>query len=958
MIRTIAPYTRMVDRFFLPVLVFFFIFSGSILGAASGKNYSKSNPGCLECHGKIEDIHTKISIACTDCHGGDYTTARKERAHVLPTMPVIMDKTTPPLDYDLPYQRFVNPSNLRVVEETCGNCHMPHVGQVKKSLMATGAGHNSGGLYQNNVIDTKTPVYGYFSVIDKDGEVPVERGAVTELLDLVEYDPSLDQSEFATHYRAVPGQVCARCHLWSRGKGFRGAENADGTYRADGCAACHMIYGHDGRSQSADPTIDHTQQGHPLIHQTTKAIPSEQCVRCHHRGARIGLSFQGKAQMPPDLPSGPGVKGTTDIRFNGNYHYADPKTNPMDIHSERGLHCIDCHTKAGIMGDDNIYGHMDQATKVECRTCHGVPWHKGQLIDFDGKHLNNVHAENDGSRILTSKVDGVEHRIPQVTEIVNPESPHFNPKAAAAMNENHLKEEGGLECYSCHTSWIPNCFGCHFERDETKIGIDLITRKEEIGKASTGNKVFESFKHFSMGMNSQGKVSPFMVGCHPIADVTAPDGSKKLDFVMPETVNGKSGLAHNPVHPHTIRSVGEVLTCEECHRSPPSLGLGSGNYSLAQDYAFVITADGVQLFDRWKDPGNPVKIATIPVDSPLALASKSNIVTGRADFLYVAAGDGGLSVFDLTGDVPVTPISQLNGINAIDVSRVARYVYVVDAGVGIRVYDNQTPATLELVATVAMPAARRAVPWGVDLFVASGREGLVVVDIADHKTPRIRGTLTGINAQDLVLYAHHQKGNAFAARAYVADPGYGIRIVDLLPEFSDPKLAGGLPLPGISGLDTYSRYVLADELNPSREHDYLYAAAGDNGLHIFDITEPDAVEEVAVLKNLNGSVMDVDVCSQIDPPGTNDYALLANSELGLQVVDVTDPLNPELISNSAAPNASRILVEVMQLDRYVDEQGNELKENSHPGGAAPLNHGDVVRILRADISAGSKAGSK
>ena len=25
------------------------------------------------------------------------------------------------------------------------------------------------------------------------------------------------------------------------------------------------------------------------------------------------------------------------------------------------------------MGDGNIYGHMDQATKVECRQCHGTP---------------------------------------------------------------------------------------------------------------------------------------------------------------------------------------------------------------------------------------------------------------------------------------------------------------------------------------------------------------------------------------------------------------------------------------------------------------------------------------------------------------------------------------------------------------------------------------------------------
>ena len=60
----------------------------------------------------------------------------KEEAHVLPSLPVIMDQTIPPLDYDLPYQRFVNPTNLRVVDSVCGECHAEKVATVKKSMMA------------------------------------------------------------------------------------------------------------------------------------------------------------------------------------------------------------------------------------------------------------------------------------------------------------------------------------------------------------------------------------------------------------------------------------------------------------------------------------------------------------------------------------------------------------------------------------------------------------------------------------------------------------------------------------------------------------------------------------------------------------------------------------------------------------------------------------------------------
>lgn len=324
-----------------------------------------------------------ISIVCSVI-GGDPNSAVKEAAHVLPTLPVIMDNTVAPLDHDLPYQQFVNPKNLLVVQDTCGACHPFKAETIIKSMMATAAEHSAGGLYQNGVVKTKTPIYGTFAVEDTDGLVPTERGAVQSLEDLVEYDPSGDPHSNATHFAAVPAQACARCHLWSRGKGYRGAENVNGLYRADGCVACHMIYDNDGLSRSADKTIDHAEPGHPRIHQVTKQIETQQCIHCHHRGARIGLNFTGRAQMPPRLPSGPDYAGTTDEKFNTNYHYAVDGVNPTDVHFERGLDCIDCHTIQGIMGDGNIYGHMDQATKIECRMCHGLPGEFPTMIDHDG----------------------------------------------------------------------------------------------------------------------------------------------------------------------------------------------------------------------------------------------------------------------------------------------------------------------------------------------------------------------------------------------------------------------------------------------------------------------------------------------------------------------------------------------------------------------------------------------
>lgn len=910
------------------------------------------SPGCLTCHGDIEVVTQNMGfeLSCTFCHGGDPRAVEKDQAHVQPTLPPIMDNTVAPRDYDLPYQRFVNPSNLRVAMSTCGECHPLKVESVIKGMMATAAGHYAGGLYQSGVVDTQTPIYGTFRAEDFDGYVPFENGAVERLIGLITYDPNADPNLFSTHFAAVPAQACARCHLWSRGKGYRGAVGADGTYRADGCAACHMLYANDGRSQSADMMIDHEEQGHPMHHIITRAIPTEQCLHCHHRGARIGLSFTGRAQMPPRLPSGPGVPGTTDVLFNGNYHYADPETNPRDIHRERGLHCIDCHTKAAIMGDQNIWGHMDQATKIECRMCHGMPDHGGTLIDHDNLPLTNVTQTPEGDVVLTSKVDGVQHPVTQIMNIVDPLSPVFNPRAACSMNDNHLKAEGGLECYACHSYWTPNCFGCHFERDERLVGVNLVTRQREIGKVRTNNKVFESLKHFFLGPNSESRIAPYIVSCHPIADVTAPDGSKILDFVMPTTVNGKSGLGINPVNPHTVRGRDQVRTCAECHRSPPALGLGSGNYALARDYAYATSEEGLLIFDRRTDPQNPALVGTIPVSSAHAVASALDTIQGVADYLYVAAGPDGLLVYDVRGDFPAVPVTAVENINAVDVARAARYLYVVVQGVGVNIYDNANPQEAVLVTSVPIPGAVRAVPWGIHLFVAAGDAGLVVVDISDHTAPAVVGSVNTIHAVDVRLYAHFQNSRRFAARAYVADPDFGVRVLDLLPDFAQPLVVGQIPLVGAAGLDTYTAYVAADDTTPSREHDYLYVAAGASGLHIYDITNPDAIQEVAALTDLGGSALDVDVASEMAPPGVDDYALVASGQAGLQLIDVTDPGNPQWLTTLDAAGAARVLVDVQPMDRFVDEQGKQLKENSHPG-VGVLTREDIVRILSVDIAA-------
>lgn len=77
---------------------------------------------------------------------------------------------------------------------------------------------------------------------------------------------------------------------------FIGTNDQPGDYRQSGCASCHVVYandrdpkhsgpyakfGHEGKTQTNDPTISKDESGHPLSHQFTRAIPTSQCMVCH-----------------------------------------------------------------------------------------------------------------------------------------------------------------------------------------------------------------------------------------------------------------------------------------------------------------------------------------------------------------------------------------------------------------------------------------------------------------------------------------------------------------------------------------------------------------------------------------------------------------------------------------------------------------------------------------------------
>lgn len=191
---------------------------------------------------------------------------------------------------------YANPTDLRVIGETCGTCHEEYVDNIAKSLHGTSAGIISGTRYTWSAQADKNAIYATYAVEDKDGDVKAEN-ALPSLKELPYYDPNKPIS--ATNHPADDylRNQCLRCHVWSTGH-----QRAGGDYRASGCAACHVPYDNDGTYKGGDKMKPYlnakTEKGdlkkpRAKLHRLERFMDTWQCQHCHNRGARTGVSYTG-----------------------------------------------------------------------------------------------------------------------------------------------------------------------------------------------------------------------------------------------------------------------------------------------------------------------------------------------------------------------------------------------------------------------------------------------------------------------------------------------------------------------------------------------------------------------------------------------------------------------------------------------------------------------------------------
>ncbi len=629
---------------------------------------------CLSCHAGIEQAHPGIDPgACVTCHGGDGTSTDQALAHVappadyfeirgseLPAAPegYIKDMTPDMLDrIDPDYVRFINPGDIRVAGEVCGDCHPEQVAGVRRSVMTTNAGHYMPTLYYAGLQDQQAQ---YGSIAAEDTGWSGQEGTVPSVTTLTPPDEEAVAAAIASGddaqleevaYKHYLAKQCNHCHAASYGK-----NNARAMYRSTGCSSCHVLYGTEGVYEGGDQAVPHNAPVYPKLHQLTTAIPAEQCATCHFQGGRIGLLFRGIREGGfSETPEHAEVWAESVYGHTAGYYILDEDTTndidetPPDLHYAAGLHCSDCHVGSDVHGDGRIHSTAKGQVDIRCEDCHGTirqratPDDDGVFRTASGRALPQL-TELNGDVVLTAKVSGSLHTVPQPSVLLSDDG-DGSEQMLAAMGEDDSgwSHTDSLKCDACHTSYNQQCIGCHVSLDLRLSQLDYQTGLSTPG-LTRGARQTWSLDNIVLCQATDGRAQSCNSSQQVQLTIVDEDGTLLLGEEVDDEGTTLGAFRSNERHSATIgwapffqhTASATPRTCTDCHRTDDSeaelarvkgvYGYGTGEHILPNPYGDDV--DALQFLD---EDGNTTADFAHPSTGPLSEASRQRALSVIVD---------------------------------------------------------------------------------------------------------------------------------------------------------------------------------------------------------------------------------------------------------------------------------------------------------------------------------------
>ena len=262
--------------------------------------------------------------------------------------------------------------------------------------------------------------------------------------------------------------------------------------------------------------------------------------------------------------------------------------------------------------------------------------------------------------------------------------------------------------------------------------------------------------------------------------------------------------------------------------------------------------------------------------SRIASSGFSNDVVKKDNLLYIAQGEGGLLIYDITNPAVPSFISlttdKLRGYAGKIAIRDSA-VYLAANTFGINVVNVSQPDTPRVAITnLGVKPARNFHIMGHYLFTAISEQGVGIAEISYPTEPDVRGQFATIG------YAYGLATSSDSNYLFVAGGEMGLTIYNI----SDFQEGYGIyPKAGWCDAPGDAEAIVLDE-----NRSLAFMACGTSGLQILDYSDTASVF-VAGVYDSAGYAKDLYL---------DDNKIYMSAQLGgMQIIDVTNPAAPKLI---------------------------------------------------------------
>src|SRR6266496_1660076 len=720
---------------------------------------------------------------------------------------------------------------------------------------------------------------------------------------------------------------------------------------------------------------------------------------------------------------------------------------------------------AGVKDEKYSEGPKRPLANIRFRNPDGGKIALFQVIRNDSKKKDengNEIALKAGDIIQNSMVvPGRWWRVKQTIDTINPNAPHpedysLKSRYAKTMRTDNATwgdvpgddkllahRDSNMTCFSCHSSWMTSCFGCHLSMQANRKMPNRHNEGGDTRNYTTYNYQVLRDDVFMLGRDGTvtgNRVAP--VRSSSAVLVSSQNQNREWIYSQQQTVSaeGYSGQTFNTHVPHTVRAT-ETKGCSDCHVSNKNdnnawmaqlLLQGTNFVNFIGRYVYVASDDALEAvvatertepqavigstlhkvaypdnYQKFESGGRELREAYEHRGNPKVLQ-----VQLRGEYAYVAAGEGGLRVYD------IAQIDQKGFSERITTAPVSKFgqKFYVKTKFASAVAAPSTlavdPARWRLTTDGRMVDPETARQMGPDkllneeqpihplyayLYVVDKFEGLVVVNAAtlldgDPLNNYLKrqldparyakgafnpdGALTSANNiviagthayvttdRELVivdlndplnpkvvsrLSFKHPRAVAIQFRYGFIIDDDGLKVLDL----TDP--AHGRIIPG-------AMVALADARDVYVARTYAYIANGRDGVAIVDVKQPDK-PRLDQNYNAEGKLNDT---RQVKIAMTNAslFAYVADGKNGLRILQLTSPETmpayagfsprpqPQLIASFKTKGNALAVSKPLDRDRAVDESGNQIAVFGRRG-ARPFTLAETQRMLRVDEGRG------